>query len=53
MTPETLLTPDALLEAEYAEEALEDEEASEDELEAAGFARKPAVSLDCQSIHPE
>ena len=46
LTPEPLLTPDALHEAGDAGEALEDEEASEDELEAAGFAWKPAVSLD-------
>ena len=38
LTPEKLLTLDALLEAE--EEMLKEVE------EAAGFARKPAVSLD-------
>ena len=50
LTPEQLLTPDALHEAGDAEEALEDGEASENELEAAGFAQKPAVILDCETL---
>ena len=47
MTPEKLLTPDALLEAEAEELILEaDEETLEEVEEVAGFARKPAISLD-------
>ena len=54
MTPETLLTPDALHEAEAEELILEAEEEVLEEVEdVAGFARKPAFSLDCQFTGPE
>ena len=47
LTPETLLTLDALLEAEVEELILEaEEEILEEVEEVAGFARKPANSLD-------
>ena len=54
LTPEQLLTPDALHEAEAEELNLEAEaEMIEEVEEPAGFARKPAVSLDCQSSSPD
>ena len=52
LTPEKLLTPAALLEAEVAgEEILEAEEEKLKEVEdVAGFAQKPAISLDFEVV---